>query len=179
MMRRALTTLLALAVLAAPTGARATTEVSVAELLADGQSFDGQSISIVGELVGDYGLRNDGSAWSQLNGDVYATAPLLEGGALGGSNAGIGVRAPANLIADLDPPGGYHQRGPLVRVSGIWSYHDAERGGETYLDVTSVEVLERGRALGETADPAVAIAGALLLLTALGLSYRSRRQPAA
>jgi hypothetical protein len=178
-MRRTLTTLLALAVLAAPTGARASTEVSVAELLADGQSFDGQSISIVGELVGDYGLRNDGSAWSQLNGDAYATTPLLEGGGLAGSNAGIGVRAPANLMADLDPPGGYHQRGPLVRVSGIWSYHDPERGGETYLDATSVEVLERGRALDETADPAVAAAGALLLLTALGLAYRSRSQAVA
>ena len=178
-MRRSLTVMLVLTVLAAPTGARASTEVSVTELLADGQSFDGQSISVVGELVGDYGLRNDGSAWSQLNGDAYATAPLLEGGGPAGSNAGIGVRAPANLIADLDPPGGYHQRGPLVRASGIWRYHDEERGGETYLDATSVEVVERGRALEETADPAVAMAGALLLLTALGLAYRSRRQPAA
>jgi hypothetical protein len=174
-MRRRLTTFLMLAVLALPAGARAGTDVAVADLLADGQEFAGQRISVVGELVGDYGFRNDGSAWSQLNGDAYATAPLLEGGNRAGSNAGIGVRAPADLLAGLDPPGGYHQRGPLVRVTGIWRYHDPDRGGETYLDATGLEIVEPGRALEETANPVVAIAGALLVLAALGLAYRSRR----
>ena len=175
-MRHRIIALLVLTILAVPSATRASTEVEVAELLANGEAFAGQAISVVGEFVGDYGFRSDGSAWSQLNGDAYTTAPLLEGGGPAGSNAGIGVRAPAELITGLDPPGGYHQRGPLVRVSGIWRYHDAERGGETYLDGTNVEVLESGRALEETADPLVALAGVLLLLTALGLGYRSRRQ---
>jgi len=177
MMRRRLTLLLMLTVvLLVPTGVRASTDVGVDELLADGAAFAGQSISVVGELIGDYGHRRDGSAWSQLNGDSYSTAPLLEGGALEGPNAGIGVRAPTDLIEDLDPPGGYHQRGPLVRVSGIWKYHDEDRGGETYLDAVDIEVLENGRPFDETANPVVAAAGALLLLTALWLGYRNRRR---
>jgi hypothetical protein len=179
MTRRRLAFLLILAVaMVIPTGVRASTDVSVDELLADGAAFAGQSISVVGELIGDYGHRRDGSAWVQLNGDSYATAPLLEGGALEGPNAGIGVRAPSGLIEDLDPPGGYHQRGPLVRVSGIWRYHDEQRGGETYLDVVALEVVEPGRPFDETADPAVAIVGVLFLLTAVGLGYRSRRRSA-
>lgn len=176
--RLALVTMVAVAMLV-PTGVQAATDVDVDELLADGAAYEGQSISVVGELVGDYGYRRDGSTWSQLNGDSYATAPLLEGGALQGSNAGIGVRAPAGLIEDLDPPGGYHQRGPLVRVSGIWKYHDDQRGGESYLDVVSLEVLEAGRPLDETADPAVVTTGLLFLLTAAWLGYRSRRNSAA
>ncbi len=170
--------LILVAVVIIPTGVRASTDVRVDELLADGAAFAGQSISVVGELIGDYGHRGDGSAWSQLNGDSYATAPLLEGGALTGPNEGIGVRAPTGLIENLDPPGGYHQRGPLVRVSGIWKYHDEQRGGETYLDVVSLEVLEPGRPFDETADPAVLTVGILLLLTAVGLGFRTRRRSA-
>lgn len=179
MMRCRLTLLLMLTmVMLGPATARASTDVSVEELLADGAAFAGQSITVVGELIGDYGFRRDGSAWSQLNGDSYSTAPLLESGRLGGPNAGIGVRAPADLIEDLDPPGGYHQRGPLVRASGIWEYHDEDRGGETYLDAEEIEVLEGGRPFDEKADPVVAAAGALLLVTALWLGFRSRRRSA-
>jgi hypothetical protein len=176
-MRRSSTLLLALIVIMlTPAGALGATDVEVDDLLADGASYEGQVINVVGELVGDYGFRRNGFAWSQLNGDAYATAPLLEGGDRAGSNAGIGVRAPTDLIASLDPPGGYHQRGPIVRASGVWKHHDAERGGETYLDVTSFEVLEAGRPLQESADPAVVIAGMVLLVTTLGLAYRSRKQ---
>jgi hypothetical protein len=157
-------------------GAWAATEIGVEDLLSDPADFDQQTVSVVGELIGDYGFRGDGSAWSQLNGDSYATAPLQEGGPLNGSNTGIGVRAPAALLEGLDPPGDYRHRGPLVRATGIWRYHDEGRGGETYLDVASLEILERGRELGETADPAVIGTGVLLLLLALGLGYRARRR---
>jgi hypothetical protein len=177
MMRRVLTILLVLAtVMLVPTGVRAATDVNVDELRADGAAYDGQSIRVVGELIGDYGFRRDGSAWSQLNGDSYATEPLLENGRLAGSNAGIGVRTPAVIIEGLGQPGGYQQRGPLVRVTGIWEYHDEERGGETYLDVVAIEVLEPGRALDEPANPAVVVIGALLVLAALWLGYRSRQR---
>ena len=176
-MRRRLTFLLTITVaMLAATSAQAASDVGVDELLSDGAAFAGQTISVVGELIGDYGRRSDGSAWTQLNGDPYASAPLLESGALGGSNAGIGISAPADLIADLDPPGGYHQRGPLVRVSGIWEYHDADRGGETYLDAVSIEVLEPGRAIEEEVNPVVASLGALFLVTALWLALRGRKR---
>jgi hypothetical protein len=159
-----------------PVGAGAATDIGVEDLLADSAGFDQQTVSVVGELIGDYGFRRDGSAWSQLNGDSYATAPLREGGSLNGSNIGIGVRAPAALLRNLDPPGDYQHRGPLVRATGTWRYHDADRGGETYLDVANLEILERGTELAETAPPVVIGTGVLLLLLALGLGYRARRR---
>ncbi len=154
----------------------AATDVTVSELLQDPAAFEGRTMSVVGELVGDYGFRRDGWAWSQLNGDSYATAPLLEGGALSGSNAGIGIRAPAHVIRALDPPGDYHHRGPLVRATGTWRYHDEDRGGETYLDVTSIEVLRSGAELSEGLNPVVAGVGAFLVVIALWLGYRSRKR---
>lgn len=158
-----------------PVGVGAASDVNVEDLLADSVGFEGQTIRVVGELIGDYGFRRDGSAWSQLNDDYYATAPLLEGGSLRGSNVGIGIRAPAGLIEDLDPPGDYQHRGPLVRATGTWKYHDEDRGGETYLDVVDIQVLERGTDLNETANPVVLGLGASLLLLALWLGYRARR----
>jgi len=175
MRRVAALTAMGLLAMLIPIGARAATDVNVQQLLADPSGFDGQTISVVGELIGDYGFRGDGSAWSQLNGDSYTTAPLLKSGRLSGSNLGIGIRAPAALIRDLDPPGDYHHRGPLVRATGTWRYHAADRGGETYLDAINVEVLERGTELNETPDPAVAGVGVVLLFLALWLGLRARK----
>jgi hypothetical protein len=158
-----------------PRAAAASTAVSVEDLLDNAASFDGQTIIVVGELIGDYGFRQDGSAWSQLNDDSYATGPLPEGGKLTGANSGIGVRAPDTLVEALDPPGGYLVRGPIVRATGTWHYHDEDRGGETYLDIATIEVLERGRRMSESADPIVVVAGALLLVSTLSLWYRTRR----
>ena len=123
--------------------------VSVVELLEDGASFSGQEVTIVGELVGDYGVRSDGSMWTQLNSDSYAIRPIVEGGPLRGSNVGIGIRMPAEIARGLDPPGRYRLVGPVVSVTGIWRYHDAQRQGESFLDVTSVIVDAPGRDLSE------------------------------
>ncbi len=161
-----------------PRGAAASTTVSVEDLLEEAASFACQTITVVGELIGDYGFRSDGTAWSQLNDDSYATGPLLEGGNLTGANTGIGIRAPESLVESLDQPGGYLVRGPIVRATGTWKYHDEDRGGETYLDVATIEVLEPGRSMSQAADPIVIVAGALLLVSMLWLGYRTRQRSA-
>jgi hypothetical protein len=123
--------------------------VSVVELLEDAEAFAGQEVTVVGELVGDYGFRRDGSMWTQLNGDSYSIRPIVDGGPLRGSNLGIGIRMPADIGRRLDPPGRYRRLGPVVQVTGIWKYHDPERQGETYLDVRSVVLQGPGRQLSE------------------------------
>jgi hypothetical protein len=150
----------ALAIGAAPAAAD---DVVVADLINEGEVFSGREVGVSGELVGDY-ARRDGYVWAQLNGDAYATVPLLEGGVLAGVNLGIGVRIPDALVAGLDPPGGYRSRGPLVRLTGFWRYHDPDRGGESYLDVVALEVSEPGRRLDDPASIPVLITGLILLL---------------
>jgi membrane protein implicated in regulation of membrane protease activity len=123
--------------------------VSAAELLENGERFSGQEVTVVGELVGDYGFRSDGTMWTQLNSDSYAIRPIVAGGPLRGANIGIGIRMPADLANDLDPPGQYRLVGPIVTVTGIWKYHDAQRHGETFLDVSALTVDTPGRDLSE------------------------------
>ena len=124
-------------------------EVTVADLLADPGALSGQIVVVGGELVGDFGERSDGTVWTQLNGDPYAASPRLAGGGLAGANLGIGVRFPAEVWPGFDSPGGYRQRGPVVEVTGVWRFHDPDRGGETYLDATGVVLLAAPLALEE------------------------------
>jgi hypothetical protein len=137
-----------LAVAILPASAHALT-VSAAELLENGERFSGQEVTVVGELVGDYGFRSDGTVWTQLNSDSYAIRPIVAGGPLRGANVGIGIRMPADLANDLDPPGQYRLVGPIVAVTGIWRYHDPQRQGETFLDVTALAVDTPGHDLSE------------------------------
>lgn len=164
------------ALLMFPAGpALAAEEVTVAEVLAGSPELSGAEITVEGELVGDYGFRADGM-WTQLNGDVYVDDPIREGGAAAGGNAGIGVRIPSDLAEGLDHPGGYHHRGPVVRLAGIWKHHDPQRHGESYLDVASLEVVEPGLELDEEVVWWTVIAGAALLAGAGALWFLRPRQ---
>lgn len=150
-------------------------ETSVDGLLVGQRSSEGP-VRVAGELIGDYGFRGDGWVWSQLNGDSYATKPVLEGGRLTGSNTGIGIRIPEELVVDLEPPGGYRRRGPLVEVVGTWVFHDPDRGGESYLSAESIVVIEPGRIVGEGPDLVPLALGGALLVLSVGL-WSSRPRP--
>ena len=135
----------------------------VEELLADAAGYDGAEVIVEGELVGDYGFRTDGFMWTQLNDDSYARAAIVDGGPRTGSNVGIGVRIASVLGRELDPAGGYRLEGPVVQLTGIWRYHDPERGGESYLDVSSLVVIDQGRRLQEGPDWVVFTLGTVLI----------------
>jgi hypothetical protein len=57
---------------------------------------------VKGELVGDYGFRDDGWMWTQINGDSYARSPIRDGGEPVGGNTEIAVRMPTGLGEGLD-----------------------------------------------------------------------------
>lgn len=166
----------AFAVLGIPAAVGQMAISDVAELIENPRQYAGNTVTVEGELIGDYGFRASGWMWTQLNDDSYARAPVVEGGELTGSNVGIGLRIPEALAADLDPPGGYRLRGPLVRATGIYRFHDVERQGETFIEVTALTVVEPGRVIDEGPDVPAMIAGAALLVVAglLHLSYRRR-----
>jgi hypothetical protein len=154
-------------------------EVDVDDLLTSPQSFDHEAmgeIVLIGELVGDFHRRGPW-VWAQLNDDEYVDRPLREGGALAGSNSGVGVRfATAEFdAAGLEHPGGYRFRGPVVRVTGEWRYHDEARGGESYLAVTSLALVERERLLHDDMPAGVLILGLALLALGGGLAVARRR----
>ncbi len=163
-----------LLLVADPVAAR---EAAVSDLVGDGASFAGIEVTVIGELVGDYGARRDGWTWTQLNGDSYAFSPVADGGGLVGSNIGIGVRMPSELAVGLDAPGRYRTVGPIVELTGVWKYHDPDRQGETYLDVMSLVVVESGRSLHDPPSWSVYIVGAVLVMIAgaVMLQYARKR----
>lgn len=152
-------------------------EVSVVDLVEQGARYGGTEVTVVGELIGDYGSRSDGFTWTQLNGDSYVAAPIVDGGELTGSNVGIGIRLPSRIVESLAPPGGYSIVGPIVEITGMWKYHDPQRLGETYLEVTRLVVVERGRELSEQPNWLMYMVGAAMLVAARSMlwSYRKRQ----
>ncbi|MEX2134606.1 MAG: hypothetical protein WEB67_10730 [Acidimicrobiia bacterium] len=161
-------------VLALP--ASAAQEVSVSDLIENGQEFADEEVVVSGELVGDYGFRSDGWMWTQLNSDAYSSNPLRESGSPEGGNVGIGVRMPADMATGLDSPGGYRQRGPLVTMTGVWRYHDEARQGESYFEAAALIVVKDGRQL--TQDPTwltILVGAGLILISAVLWRKGSRR----
>lgn len=168
-MRRLQLLFTAAAFVAVASPAQASEEVTVSQLVAESLELTGVVVIVEGELVGDYGFRDDGSMWTQLNGDTYALVPLLQSKRPAGGNIGVGIRVPAELAEGLDPPGGYRSRGPLVRVTGMWVHHSDDRQGESFLRVESLEIIEPGLPLHESANVWTVAIGLVLVLAAAGV----------
>ena len=173
-MRRLIVLIGLLLLMASPALGQTTTPIS--DLTGAGSLYDNREVTVEGELVGDIGERQDGTVWAQLNDDSYARFPIRETGTHGEGNTGIGVRIDGSLGHDFTHVGGYRWRGPIVRATGIWHYHDANRGGESYLEVTALEVLEEPRLLGEDLNWPEWVIGGVLMMVAGGLYWRKNRQ---
>lgn len=165
-MRHLRAALLTMTFVLVPLPGLASDEIPISELLEMASELAGEEVTLQGELVGDYGNRNDGWTWTQVNDDAYVDEPIREGGTPQGANIGVGARIPTELTSELDPPGGYRNRGPVVRLTGTWKYHDAERQGESYLQVETVTVVEQGRQLQNQVDLTPVILGGFLLACA-------------
>lgn len=166
----------ALALLGIPAAVGQMVISDVAELIENPRQYAGTTVTVEGELIGDYGFRASGWMWTQLNDDSYARNPVVEGGELTGSNVGMGLRIPEEIAEELDPPGGYRLRGPLVRATGIYRFHDPARQGETFIEVTALTVIEPGRVIDEGADVPAMVLGAVLLAFAGALHWSYRRR---
>ena len=176
-MRRLMVLIALLLLVASPALAQTATPVS--ELTGAGSGYDGLEVTVEGELIGDVGERQDGTVWTQLNDDSYARSPIRETGTHGEGNTGIGVRIDGSLGHDFTHVGGYRWRGPIVRATGVWHYHAADRGGESYLEVTALEVLEQPRLLGEDLNWPEWVIGGVLAAVAGVLYWRSNRETSA
>ncbi len=172
-MRRFFALVFVFAAVASPAAAQDARDVTVADLVNQAEEMQG-SVVVIGELIGDYGHRSD-AIWSQLNGDSYVFDPVLDGGRLTGGNVGVAVRIPLSILKEFDSdPGGYRVRGPVVEVMGVWKFHDPERGGESYIDVTSLVIVEPGHNLAEHPNYWILAVGVVLIIGSVIL----RRNPA-
>lgn len=147
------------------------TDVPAGELDTNPDRYDGRELTVTGEVVGDYGVRAE-AVWVQVNDDPYVSRPLLERDRPTGTNTSIAVRIPIELFDDAawGAPGRYGTRGPILRFTGIFHHNDPDRGGETYVEVSAVELVDPARRIGDERSMAplgigimLALAGALVL----------------
>lgn len=155
----------------------AASEVTTTDLDTNPSTWDDRMVTVTGEIIGDYGQRTD-VVWIQVNDDGYVAAPLVETNELDGTNTGMGVRMPADLF---DPswgaPGGYATRGPVVRITGLFRYADADTGGDTFIDAVAIELLEPSRPLVVPGPDWMLIGASLAAIAAgAGLWGRARWQ---
>jgi hypothetical protein len=149
--------------------------ISTSDLDADPVSFDGQIVTVTGEIVGDYGRRSN-VVWVQVNDDGYGDRPLVETGELTGQNTGVGVRIPKDLFDEgWGRPGGYRTRGPIVEVTGIFRYADVDTGGDTFIEAAFIDLIEPSRPMdAPSADWALTALSAVALVAGAAMWARAR-----
>lgn len=157
-------------------------EVDAAELDAAPERYDGRTVVITGEVIGDYGIRAD-VVWIHVNTDIYASQPLQDRSDAVGSNQGIGVRYPRDLHdATWGEPGSYGTQGPILRVEGVFHYNDTATSGETFVEATSIELVQASRTgVVRESETGIWIAAILSAVTGIALYasawLRRRRRP--
>ncbi len=132
------------ALLLAPQRALAAERISVKDLTESPEKYDGQMVTIEGEVIGDIMLRGD-AAWITVNDDPYITLEAQEDRLRAGFNIGIGVWLPSSEAEKVKVLGGYKNVGDRVTVTGVFHRADGEHGGDTDIVAQSLVVLEKGK----------------------------------
>ncbi len=147
-MRKAAPVFLALlilgALLACPQKALAAERVSVKDLTESAENYDGQTVTIEGEVIGDI-LQHGDYAWITVNDDPYITEEAQEERLRAGFNIGIGVWLPTPEAEKVRVLGGYKNVGDRVTLTGAFHRADGEHGGDTDIVAQSLVVLEPGQ----------------------------------
>lgn len=123
--------------------------VRINDLIEQASGYDGKSVTIEGEVIGDVMVRG-ASGWINVS---------------DGTND-IGVWAPAEALWLVTHVGRYHSRGDRVRITGEFRRADPEQGGDLTLRAADLTVLEPGGTVGHP----VRAGRPLLALIALGVS---------
>ncbi|MFH1149851.1 MAG: hypothetical protein V1748_05205 [Actinomycetota bacterium] len=123
---------------------RADDTVAITRLIDDMKQYDGKTVTIQGEAIGDVMVRGT-DAWITVNDDEYSKKSIEEGGELVGmSNAGIGVWISSRDAERIRICGGYKNKGAIVTVTGTFNRACKEHGGDTDIHATSLEVVKDG-----------------------------------
>ena len=135
--------------------------VPVARLIDESATFDGQTVKIEGEIIGDV-MKRDSHAWISI----------LDGGVAVGVWTHI-----ENLYAGLSA-GGYAMQGDRVRVMGIMHRACSEHGGDLDIHLESIELLAPGHPVMQPVHRIRVLAAGFLCITGgvFALVWRRRER---
>ena len=124
--------------------ATADERVPIKDLIENMKKYDGKTVTIGGEAIGDLMVRGT-HAWFTVDDDPYSNKSIEGGGALVGmSNVSMSVWADKIDTENIKILGGYKNKGAMVRVTGVFHRACQEHGGDTDIHAFSVEVIGPG-----------------------------------
>lgn len=131
--------------------------VSISEIMAHSEEFDGKEVVIEAEVIGDIMKRGDYS-WININ----------------DGSAAIGVYLDTKEVEKIHKTGAYERKGDRIKITGIFHRAYNEQGGELAIEGKSLEVIEQGRELKNSVPiEKVKMLLSMIVVTGLILSIKA------
>ena len=128
--------------------------IEINTLIEKSQAFDGQTVTVEGEALGEAMLRGE-YAWINISDNTNA----------------IGVWLKASDAQKISVFGDYRHKGDTVKITGIFSRNCAEHGGDVDIHNQAMEIIEKGTNVPETITQTKINAASALFLFALLSAY--------
>ncbi|SNX52950.1 DNA-binding protein [Thermoanaerobacterium sp. RBIITD] len=110
-------------------------EPTITDMINNPQKYDGKSLSIKGEVIGDIMKRGD-FAWVNIS---------------DGNNA-LGVWIPYNLTKDIKYKGNYADKGDIITVQGTFNRVCKEHGGDMDFHADKIIDIKGGEKVNHIID---------------------------
>ena len=101
--------------------------IAINTLIEKSQAFDGQTVTVEGEAIGEAMLRGE-YAWINISDNTNA----------------IGVWLKASDAQTITSFGDYRHKGDTVKITGTFSRNCTEHGGDVEIHSRTLEIVERG-----------------------------------
>ncbi len=125
--------------------------IPVRELFDNADRYEGQKVTIIGEVIGDI-MRDGKTSWVNINdGDFLIGAVILD----------------ESLLGKIKKIGRYRVHGDTVRISGFYQTHCREHLGERDIHVEALDVVTGGYELEDSIDLYEVIVSILLAVATL------------
>lgn len=139
-------------------------DTSIVDLSQADSYFDGQTVRVTGEVVGDRRavLGDEGHCWITLTDPAYDVNNTVE------------IYMSNEQASRIDSYGAYGRVGSIVSVQGTFNLVCPEHDGASDVHASSMSVSSRGQEVKDEFDPmdfvpgAVTVAVGLLMMAALG-----------
>ncbi|WP_172136478.1 hydrolase [Adlercreutzia sp. ZJ473] len=139
-------------------------DTSISELETADSYLDGQTVQVIGEVVGDriHAELDPDHCWITLE-------------ATDGSFAEVPVLATTAATSVIDTYGAYGKRGTVLQVRGTFNLSCPDHAGLSDLHASHVSLVSKGSDMREAPDALQFVPGALLLAAGLALVLAFRR----
>jgi hypothetical protein len=144
--------------------------VSSGTLVEQAKSWDGRTVSFMGEAVGEAMRRGD-MCWVHLNDDAYMWKNIEEGTKLGGYNSGQAIWILNNLAAKIRFFGDYLYEGDVVKVTGVFHAACREHGGDMDIHALRLEIIRIGHSVAHRINHRRLLQGVFMLFLTGLLSW--------